>query len=101
MKIKGITKKDATWILKTMIRIRKFEDKVSELLARDLLKGASHVYTGEEAVAVGTCHAIKEEDYITSTHRGHGHCLAKGAQLKEMMAELCGKSTGYCDPTAN
>ncbi len=96
MEVTDITKEDAGWMLKTMLRIRGFEDKVFELLARDLLKGASHVYAGEEAVAVGTCHAIEKDDYITSTHRGHGHCLAKGGQLKEMMAELCGKSTGYC-----
>lgn len=96
MEVTDITKEEAGWMLKTMLRIRNFEDKVFELLARDLLKGASHVYAGEEAVAVGTCSAIKKDDYIASTHRGHGHCLAKGGQLKEMMAELCGKSTGYC-----
>ncbi len=96
MEVTDITKEEAGWMLKTMLSIRHFEDKVFELLARDLLKGASHVYAGEEAVAVGACHAIKKDDYITSTHRGHGHCLAKGGQLKEMMAELCGKSTGYC-----
>ena len=96
MEVTDITKEEAGEMLKTMLRIRGFEDKVFELLARDLLKGASHVYAGEEAVAVGACHAIEKDDYIASTHRGHGHCLAKGGQLKEMMAELCGKSTGYC-----
>ena len=90
--------KDKEWVgyLETMLKIRYFEEKVFELLGRDLIKGASHVYVGEEAVAVGACAAIKEDDYITSTHRGHGHCLAKGGRLPEMMAELCGRATGYC-----
>jgi len=83
-------------LLRQMLQIRAFEDKVFELLARDLLRGASHAYVGEEAIAVGACAAIGPEDYITSTHRGHGHCLARGADLKLMMAELCGKATGYC-----
>jgi len=83
-------------LLRRMMEIRAFEDKVFELLARDVLQGASHVYAGQEAVAVGACSAIDERDYITSTHRGHGHCLAMGADLKLMMAELCGKATGYC-----
>ncbi len=96
MEVADITRDEAEWMLRTMLRIRGFEDKVFELLARDLLKGASHVYAGEEAVAVGACAAIRPDDYITSTHRGHGHCLAKGGRLDLMMAELCGKSTGYC-----
>jgi TPP-dependent pyruvate/acetoin dehydrogenase alpha subunit len=83
-------------LLRQMMEIRAFEDKVFELLARDVLSGASHVYAGEEAVAVGACAAIGPQDYITSTHRGHGHCLARGGDLKLMMAELCGKATGYC-----
>ena len=86
------------WVgyLEAMLKIRFFEEKVFELLARDLIKGASHVYAGEEAVAVGACAAIREDDYIASTHRGHGHCSAKGGKLPEMMAELCGRVTGYC-----
>jgi TPP-dependent pyruvate/acetoin dehydrogenase alpha subunit len=83
-------------MLEAMMDIRVFEDKVFELLGRDVIKGASHVYAGQEAVAVGACHAIGPNDYITSTHRGHGHCLARGGTLKRMLAELCGKSTGYC-----
>ena len=83
-------------LLKQMLQIRHFEDKVFELLARDVIKGASHVYAGEEAVAVGACAAIGPQDYITSTHRGHGHCLARGGELNLMLAELCGKVTGYC-----
>ena len=82
--------------LHKMMQIRAFENKVFELLARDVLKGASHVYAGEEAVAVGACSAIGPDDYITSTHRGHGHCVARGGELKYMLAELCGKATGYC-----
>ena len=82
--------------LRKMMMIRAFEDKVFELLARDVLKGASHVYAGEEAVAVGACAAIGPDDFITSTHRGHGHCVARGGELKYMLAELCGKATGYC-----
>lgn len=81
---------------RNMLRIRYFEDKVMELLAQNLIDGATHLYAGEEAVAVGACAAINQNDYITSTHRGHGHCIAKGANLREMMAEVFGKATGYC-----
>jgi pyruvate dehydrogenase E1 component alpha subunit len=79
-----------------MLKIRYFEEKVLDLLSRDVVKGASHLYIGEEAVAVGAVAAINHDDYITSTHRGHGHCIAKGGDLKLMLAELCGKTTGYC-----
>jgi 2-oxoisovalerate dehydrogenase E1 component len=82
--------------LRQMMRIRKFEEKYMDLLMRDIAKGASHLYIGQEAVAVGSVAAIRKDDYITSTHRGHGHCIAKGADLKLMMAELLGKATGYC-----
>ncbi|MEM2111925.1 MAG: pyruvate dehydrogenase complex E1 component subunit beta [Candidatus Bathyarchaeia archaeon] len=82
--------------LEKMLKIRYFEEKVSDLLSRDIVKGASHLYVGQEAVAVGAIAAIREDDIITSTHRGHGHCIAKGGDLKKMMAELCGKATGYC-----
>ncbi len=92
----GLSKADQRDMLKRMMQIRAFEDKVFELLARDILKGASHVYAGQEAVAVGACAAIRDTDYITSTHRGHGHSVALGCDLKLMMAELCGKATGYC-----
>jgi pyruvate dehydrogenase E1 component alpha subunit len=91
-----LSEEEAYGYLKKMMQIRAFEDKVFELLARDVLKGASHVYAGEEAIAVGACGAIGPDDYITSTHRGHGHCLARGGELKLMLAELCGKATGYC-----
>ncbi len=89
-------KEELRGYLKQMMQIRAFEEKVFELLARDVLKGASHVYAGQEAVAVGACSEIGPDDYITSTHRGHGHCLARGGSLDRMLAELCGKATGYC-----
>ena len=82
--------------LEKMLKIRFFEEKVSDLLSRDIVKGASHLYVGQEAVAVGAVAAIRGDDYITSTHRGHGHCIAKGGDPKLMLAELCGKVTGYC-----
>jgi len=79
-----------------MLRVRKFEEKVSELFAAGKIPGFVHLYVGEEAVAVGACSALRRDDYMTSTHRGHGHCIAKGGELKYMMAELFGKRTGYC-----
>lgn len=81
---------------KKMLEIRKFEEKVYELFTQNLIPGTMHLYIGEEAVAVGVCAALDLNDFITSTHRGHGHCIAKGASLKKMMAELFGKRTGYC-----
>ena len=80
----------------TMLRIRRFEEKVMDMYARQLIPGITHLYIGEEAVATGVCTNLKTDDYITSTHRGHGHCIAKGGELKLMMAELFGKTTGYC-----
>src|SRR5271157_5575722 len=79
-----------------MVRIRLFEDQVNELYTRALMPGLAHLYSGEEAVAVGICEALRLDDYITSTHRGHGHCLAKGASPDRMFAELLGKEAGYC-----
>src|SRR3990172_2022032 len=79
-----------------MLMIRLFEEKVNELYTRALMPGLAHLYIGEEAVAVGVCEALKPDDFITSTHRGHGHCLAKGAELSRMFAELLGKEAGYC-----
>ncbi|MHC5056528.1 MAG: thiamine pyrophosphate-dependent dehydrogenase E1 component subunit alpha [Planctomycetota bacterium] len=90
------SKDELRYYLKQMMRIRAFEEKVFELLARNVLQGASHVYAGQEAVAVGACAAIGPDDLLTSTHRGHGHCVARGGELKYMLAELCGKATGYC-----
>ena len=79
-----------------MVMIRLFEEQVNELYTRALMPGLAHLYVGEEAVAVGICEALHQDDYITSTHRGHGHCLAKGAAPDRMFAELLGKEAGYC-----
>src|SRR5271166_2397342 len=79
-----------------MVAIRQFEAQVNELYTRALMPGLAHLYLGEEAIAVGVCEALERTDYITSTHRGHGHCLAKGASPDLMFAELLGKKAGYC-----
>lgn len=79
-----------------MQMIRLFEEQVNELYTRAVMPGLAHLYIGEEAVAVGICEALHRDDYITSTHRGHGHCLAKGASPDRMFAELLGKEAGYC-----
>ncbi len=76
--------------------IRQFEEKVDELFRQGRVKGAIHVSVGEEAVAVGVAEALKEKDLVMATHRGHGHCIAKGGDISRMMAELFGRSTGYC-----
>jgi len=81
---------------RNMLRIRRFEERLAEESARGNIPGLLHLYVGEEAVAVGACSALRKEDYITSTHRGHGHCIAKGGDLRKMMAELFAKETGYC-----
>ncbi len=79
-----------------MVKIREFEEKVNELYTKAIMPGLAHLYIGQEAVAVGVCEALRRDDYITSTHRGHGHCLAKGASVDRMFAELLGKEAGYC-----
>ncbi len=79
-----------------MLRIRQFEDTADQLYQRRLIPGLTHLSSGEEAVAVGVCMELTESDFITSTHRGHGHCLAKGARPDRMFAELLGKAAGYC-----
>jgi TPP-dependent pyruvate/acetoin dehydrogenase alpha subunit len=79
-----------------MCKIRMFEEQVNELYQSARMPGLAHLYIGEEAVAVGVCEALRQDDYITSTHRGHGHCLAKGAALDKMFCELLGKEPGYC-----
>jgi pyruvate dehydrogenase E1 component alpha subunit len=79
-----------------MAKIRAFEEKVNELYQGAKMPGLAHLYSGQEAVAVGVCEALRRDDYITSTHRGHGHCLAKGASIDRMFAELLGKEAGYC-----
>lgn len=79
-----------------MVAIRLFEERVNDIYTRALMPGLAHLYLGEEAVAVGVCEALRRDDYVTSTHRGHGHCLAKGAAPDRMFAELLGKESGYC-----
>ena len=85
-----------TRMYRHMVAIRQFETEVNDLYTRALMPGLAHLYIGEEAVAVGVCEALRRTDYITSTHRGHGHCLAKGASPSLMFAELLGKEAGYC-----
>ena len=90
--------RDERWIhfYRQMIKIRLFEEEVNQLYLSAKMPGLAHLYIGEEAVAVGVCEALRQNDYITSTHRGHGHCIAKGATLDRMFAELLGKEAGYC-----
>ena len=90
-----ITPQKQCSMLSDMMRIRAFEEEVRKLFANNQIPGMVHTYIGEEAVAVGVCAALSEDDYITSTHRGHGHCLAKGMGMKQMFAELMGKQDGY------
>ena len=79
-----------------MSKIRAFEDNANRLYLEAKMPGLTHMYSGEEAVAVGICEALEASDKITSTHRGHGHCMAKGADFKQMFCELLGKAEGYC-----
>lgn len=89
-------KETAKWIYEKMQDIRNFEDNLHNLFAKGEIPGFVHLYAGEEAIAVGTCAHLTDEDQITSTHRGHGHCIAKGCDLNGMMAEIFGRSTGLC-----
>jgi len=94
--VEGVKAEQWMRIYRRMAMIREFEEQVNELYTRALMPGLAHLYIGEEAVAVGICEALRQTDYITSTHRGHGHCLAKGASPDRMFAELLGKEAGYC-----
>jgi len=94
--IRNLAKEKLVEMYRKMLEIRFFEEKVFELYAQNLVPGTVHLYAGEEAVAVGVCSSLRKDDYVTSTHRGHGHCIAKGADLKRVMAEILGKKTGYC-----
>lgn len=87
---------DRMAMLTMMVRIRAFEMKLVVLVRELVIKGTQHPYVGQEAVATGVCFALRPDDYITSNHRGHGHALAKGADMNRMMAELLGRQTGYC-----
>src|SRR5437899_2455438 len=92
----GVAAEVGLRLYRQMVRIRLFEEHVNELYTRALMPGLAHLYIGEEGVAVGICEALTNKDYVTSTHRGHGHCLAKGATPDRMFAELLGKEAGYC-----
>jgi pyruvate dehydrogenase E1 component alpha subunit len=92
----ALEKNQLAQMYRKMLEIRLFEEKVYELYGQNLVPGTIHLYAGEEAVAVGVCANLKNNDYIVSTHRGHGHCIAKGARLDKTMAEILGKETGYC-----
>lgn len=91
-----LTKEKVLQMYEVMLKIRFFEERTSQLFAEQKLPGFVHLYIGEEAIAAGVCACLTDEDYITSTHRGHGHLIAKGGKLDLMMAELFGRSTGYC-----
>ena len=92
----GITREKLLWMYERMRLIRTFEDRVAGLFSQGKLPGFVHLYAGEEAIAVGTIAHLTDRDWITSTHRGHGHCIAKGVDIRGMMAELYAKSTGLC-----
>src|SRR5947199_2314244 len=89
-----LTHEQLRFIYERMSLIREFEERLKKLVDTGLPVGAVHYYSGEEAVAVGVCAALQPNDWITSTHRGHGHCIAKGVDVRPMMAELYGKATG-------
>jgi len=91
-----MSKDTAINIYETMLTIRKFEEKLFFLFSTRAMPGSMHQYNGEEAVAAGVCAHLNKTDYITSTHRGHGHCIAKGADINRVMAEMFAKSTGCC-----
>ena len=92
----AIEKENLIDMFRTMVRIRVFEERVSKEFAAGNIPGFVHLYIGEEAIATGACANLRPDDYITSTHRGHGHLIAKGGKTDRMMAELYGKNTGYC-----
>ena len=91
-----LSRHQALHFYRQMLKIRLFEEQVNQLYLGAKMPGLAHLYIGQEAVAVGVCEALRRDDYITSTHRGHGHCLAKGASVDKMFAELLGKEAGYC-----
>ena len=91
-----LTKDTLLWMYERMQTIRQFEDRVKVEFGKGKIPGFVHLYAGEEAVAVGICANLTDADFMTSTHRGHGHCIAKGVDVKGMMAELYGKATGIC-----
>ena len=93
---KRIPKETLMDMYRVMVTIREFENEAIELAKGNITRAAVHTYQGEEAIAAGVCAHLTKDDYITSTHRGHGHCIAKGADLYKMFAELMGREDGYC-----
>ncbi len=94
--VDGLSPKQLTDMYTSMLEIRLWESKVKDLLLLGGFRGVAHLYVGEEAVAVGVCSALRKDDYIASNHRGHGHLIAKGGDLRLMLAEITHKATGYC-----
>ena len=92
----GLDKEKVFKMYQDMLKIRYFENKITNLYSRGLMPGLAHLYIGEEAIAVGVCINLTKRDFAISTHRGHGHLIAQGADLKKMMAEVLGKEAGYC-----
>ena len=90
-----LTTQQAVDLYTTMRKIRRFEETVKAHIGKEIV-GPAHLYIGEEAVATGVCSNLTHHDYVTSTHRGHGHTLAKGARVDRSLAELYGRATGYC-----
>ena len=91
-----LSKEQLVKMYEDMLKIRIWESKVKDLLLAGGFRGVAHLYVGEEAIAVGVCHALRKDDYIASTHRGHGHLIAKGGDLGRMLAEITHKANGYC-----
>ncbi len=94
--MKAYSRKFLEQLYRTLYTIRMFETECIKLYRQGLIIGYFHPYLGEEAIATGACAALREDDYIVSTHRGHGHCIARGGQLNKMVAEVLGRETGYC-----
>jgi len=94
--VDGLSAEQLTGMYTDMLKIRLWESKVKDLILEGGFRGVAHLYVGEEAIAVGVCHALRQDDYIASTHRGHGHLIAKGGDLGRMLAEITHKATGYC-----
>lgn len=94
--IDGLSPEQLTAMYTDMLKIRYWESKVKDLILQGGFRGVAHLYVGEEAIAVGVCHALRKDDYIASTHRGHGHLIAKGGDLGRMLAEITHKAGGYC-----
>jgi len=96
IKVYHLPKEKLMKIYQDMLKIRYFENKITDLYSKGLMPGLAHLYIGEEAIAVGVCNNLTERDFATSTHRGHGHLIAQGCDIKRMMAEVLGKEDGYC-----